>query len=95
MKSAANPSFTRTLTVNGYLPIGQENSVAATAIYRVDSDNVGTLRVTFIGGDLSRDSTKANNTVPIVSGTNAKVVIINAGGEDWTTTSSGVFTRLA
>lgn len=95
VSSFTNPSFVRSLTVNGYLPIDQQASVASTPIYYVDSGGVGSLKVTFIGGDLSRDTSKTNNAAPIVSGSNAKVVIINAGGEDWTATASGVFTRLA
>lgn len=95
VSSFANPSFVRSLTVNGYLPIDQQASVSSTPIYYVDSGGVGSLKVTFIGGDLSRDTSKANNAAPVVSGNNAKVVIINAGGEDWTATASGVFTRLA
>lgn len=95
VSSFTNPSFVRSLTVNGYLPIDQQASVASTPIYYVDSGGVGSLKVTFIGGDLSRDTSKVNNAAPVVSGNNAKVVIINAGGEDWTATASGVFTRLA
>ncbi|HHT7961619.1 TPA: phage head-binding domain-containing protein [Escherichia coli] len=95
VSSFANPSFVRSLTVNGYLPIGQQASVAPTPIYYVDSGGVGILKVTFIGGDLSRDTSKTNNTAPVVSGVNAKVVVLNSGGEDWTAVSSGTFTRIA
>lgn len=94
VSSFANPSFVRSLTVNGYLPIDQQNPMASTAIYSVDSGSTGALKVTFIGGDLSRQ-TLTNLSTPVVSGSGAKVVIINAGGEDWTQTGSGVFTRLA
>lgn len=93
--SFANPSFVRSLTVNGYLPIDQQASVAPTPIYYVDSGGVGILKVTFIGGDLSRDTSKTNNTAPVVSGVNAKVVALNSGGEDWTAVGSGTFTRIA
>lgn len=92
---AADPSFTRTLVVNGYLPIDQQNPVATTPIYYVDSGGAGTVRVTFIGGDLARQMSNVNSTAPVVSGSNAKVVVINSGGEDWTTALGGVFTRLA
>ncbi|HFH2615844.1 TPA: phage head-binding domain-containing protein [Escherichia coli] len=95
VSSFANPSFVRSLTVNGYLPIDQQASVAPTPIYYVDSGGVGILKVTFIGGDLSRDTSKTNNTAPVVSGVNAKVVVLNSGGEDWTAVSSGTFTRIA
>ncbi|WP_245174733.1 phage tail protein [Cronobacter sakazakii] len=95
VSSFANPSFVRSLTVNGYLPIDQQASVAPTPIYYVDSGGVGILKVTFIGGDLSRDTSKTNNTAPVVSGVNAKVVVLNSGGEDWTSVGSGTFTRIA
>ncbi|ELY4226396.1 hypothetical protein SMY85_004197 [Cronobacter sakazakii] len=95
VSSFANPSFVRSLTVNGYLPIDQQAAAGPTPIYYVDSGAVGSLKVTFIGGDLSRDTTKANNTAPVVSGANAKVVVINSGGEDWTSVGSGTFTRIA
>jgi len=92
--SFANPSFVRSLVVNNYLAIDQQNPVAATPIHYVDSGGVGNLKVSYIGGDLSRQSL-ANLAPPVVSGQNSKVVIINSGGEDWTSTGSGVFTRLA
>ncbi len=94
VSSFANPSFVRSLTVNGYLPIDQQAAAGPTPIYSVDSGGVGSLKVTFIGGDLSRDTTKTNNTAPVVSGANAKVVVINAGGEDWVAASGGEFIRL-
>ncbi|GGD25773.1 hypothetical protein GCM10011513_24090 [Franconibacter daqui] len=94
LSSFANPSFVRSLTVNGYLPIDQQAAAGPTPIYSVDSGGVGSLKVTFIGGDLSRDTTKTNNTAPVVSGANAKVVVINAGGEDWVAASGGEFIRL-
>ncbi|WP_239980921.1 phage tail protein [Cronobacter sakazakii] len=93
VSTAPNPSFVRSLTVNGYLPIDQQNPVASTPIYSVDSGAVGSLKVTFIGGDLSRQ-TLTNLTAPLVSGSNAKVVVINAGGEDWVAASGGEFIRL-
>lgn len=95
VSSHTNPSFVRSLTVNGYLPIDQQNPAVSTPIYSVDSGGAGSLRVTFNGGDLSRDTSKANNAAPVVSGAGAKVVIINAGGEDWTPVASGEFVRLA
>ena len=95
VSSFANPSFVRSLTVNGYLPIDQQAATASTPIFSVDSGGTGSLKVTFIGGDLSRDTTKANNAPPVVAGAGAKVVVINSGGEDWVASGSGVFTRLA
>lgn len=93
--SFGNLTTVRTLSVNGYMPIDQQSPVASTPIYTVDSGGSGQLKVTFTGGDLTRNSALTNNAAPVVSGAGAKVVIINAGGEDWTATSSGVFTRLA
>lgn len=91
----ANPSYVRTLTVENYLPIDQRNPVAATKMFSVDSGGFGSMKVTFIGGDLTRATSLANLTAPSVSGLNAKVAIINAGGEDWQAVGSGVFQRVA
>lgn len=92
---APNPSFARSLVVTGYLPIDQQNPVAATPMYSVDSGGAGSVKLTFIGGDLARQTSNPNSIAPVVSGSNAKVVIINSGGEDWSAVSSGTFTRIA
>ena len=92
---AANPSFARSLIVNGYLGIDQQNAVSSTPLFYVDSGGgAGTVNVLFNGGDLSRLA-QSNNTVPVVAGTGAKVVCTGTGGENWTATGGGVFTRLA
>lgn len=95
VSSFSNPSFVRSLTVNGFIAIDQQTSLVSTPIFSVDSAGIGALKVTFVGGELSRDTTKANNAAPVVTGLGAKVVVINAGGEDWTQSVNGVFTRLA
>lgn len=93
--SFPNPSFARSLVVNGYLPIDQQAAPASTPIYMVDGGGINQMNVTFVGGDLARDTTKTNNAAPVVSGVGCKVIVIGANGENWTTAGSGVFTRLA
>ena len=90
-----NPSFRPTLNVEGYIPIDQQNPEVSTPMFYVDSGGSIPMYVVFMGCELSRDTTKPNNAAPIVSGTNAKVIVTGCHGENWTTSSGGVFTRLA
>lgn len=90
-----NPSFRPTLNVEGYIPIDQQNPEVSTPMLYVDSGGSIPMYVVFMGCELSRDTTKPNNAAPIVSGTNAKVIVTGCHGENWTTSSGGVFTRLA
>ncbi|WP_336708883.1 MULTISPECIES: phage tail protein [unclassified Cedecea] len=96
VRSSLDPSFARSLVISGYLPIGQQSGPTPTPMFYVDGGGLpGSLGVTFIGGDLSRDTRAINNGRPVVSGANTKVVIINSTGEDWQQLSGGTFTRLA
>lgn len=91
----SNPSFRPSLKISGFIAIDQQNPVSPTPIFNVDNGGVTQMNIVIDASELSRDTTKSNLLAPVVSGSGAKVTLIGCSGEDWTTTASGVFTRLA
>lgn len=91
----SNPSFRPSLKISGFIAIDQQNPVSPTPIFNVDNGGVTQMNIVIDASELSRDTTKSNLLAPVVSGLGAKVTLIGCSGEDWTSTASGVFTRLA
>lgn len=75
-----NPSFRPSLIVNGFLPVGQQNPVAATPIISID--NVGLIPTSVIlnGGDWATYPSAPNLTAPKASGSGLKVRMIGVNG---------------
>ena len=90
-----NPSFARALKITGYLPIDQQNPISPTPMFSVDSTTGNTMNVVIDACDITRQLNNTNLTTPVVIGANAKVIVIGCAGEDWVTSSGGVFSRLA
>lgn len=90
-----NPSFRPSLKVTGYLAIDQQNPVMPTPMFIVDNGAIAPMNIVFDASELSRDTTLNNLTAPGVSGVGAKVIVIGCAGEDFTSSGSGTFTRLA
>lgn len=94
--NAAPISYKASLVVQNYIAIDQRNPVTAgTKFIEIDSGAVGTLNVTFIGGDLTRDVLLSNLVQGVVSGTGSKAIKIGAGGLVLTAASGGLFSDLA
>lgn len=89
-------SYKSSLIVKNYIAIGQRNpQEAGTKFIEIDNGGAGTMNVTFIGGDLTRDAGLANLVGGTVSGTGSKAIKIGAGGLVLTGVAGGVFTDLA
>lgn len=92
-----NPiSYKASLVVQNFIAIDQRNPKnAGTKFIEIDSGAVGTLNVTFIGGDLTRNTGLSNLAGATVSGVGAKAISIGAGGLDMAGINSGIYTNLA
>ena len=89
-------SYKSSLVVQNYLAIDQRNPVSPTTQFIfIDSGGTGTLNVTFIGGDLTRNAIQPNLIAGTVNGAGAKAIKIGAGGLVLTPLAGGVFTDLA
>ena len=84
-------SFKQNLTVENYFIVDQKNPPYQTKFIDVDSANVGSLCVTFIGGDITRDTSLSNLTQPSVSGSDAIVNNIGSWSEAFLTSAGGVY----
>jgi hypothetical protein len=89
-------SYKSSLVVQNYIAIGQINpKTAGTKFIEIDNGDVGTLNVTFIGGDLTRDVGLTNLAQGTASGAGAKAISIGSGGFDLVGVNSGIVTVLA
>jgi hypothetical protein len=89
-------SYKSSLVVQNFIAIDQRNPKnAGTKFIEIDNGAVGTLNVTFIGGDLTRDVRLSNLAGATVSGVGAKAISIGAGGLDMAGINSGIYTNLA
>lgn len=95
VQGGPNPSYRPQLKITNYIAIDQQNPIAPTHIYYVDNGSFTPMNVVIEASELSRDTTRPNLSQPVVTGNGAKVIIIGCSGEDFLTTGSGVFTRLA
>lgn len=67
----------------------------STPLMRIDSAGLGSLKVTFIGGDLRFAVVGSNNmTPPVAQGANCKVTILGGFTNPWTTAAGGVVAEL-
>lgn len=96
VSNAASVLYKSSLVVQNYIAINQVNPQnAGTKFIEIDSGAVGTLNVTFIGGDLARDVGLSNLAGSTVSGVGAKAISIGVGGLDMAGINSGIYTNLA
>lgn len=94
--NASPVSYKSSLVVQNYIAIGQINpKTAGTKFIEIDNGGVGTLNVTFIGGDLTRDVGLTNLAQGTASGAGAKAISIGSGGFDLVGVGSGIVTVLA
>lgn len=94
--NAGDVSYKSSLVVQNYLAIDQRNPFAPTTQFIfIDNGGVGTLNVTFIGGDLTRNTLQPNLSAGTVNGAGAKAIKIGAGGLVLTPLAGGGFTDLA
>ncbi|MGL4752492.1 MAG: phage tailspike protein [Aeromonadaceae bacterium] len=90
------PSYKCSLVVQNFIAIGQQNPVVAnTKFIEIDNAGIGTTNVTFIGGDLTRNSALPNLIQGTVSGSGSKAIKIGAGGLVLGAVSGGVFADVA
>lgn len=75
-----NPSFRPSLIVNGFLPIDQQNPVAATPIINIDNGGIIPMSVIINGGDWNINPAAPNLTAPKASGSGLKVRMIGVNG---------------
>lgn len=77
IEMAPTPSFKGSVVINNFQVVDQVNPSTPTKFFVIDSANVGTLSVSLIGGELTRNTTLSNLQQPTVSGTNC--VLNNVG----------------
>jgi hypothetical protein len=94
--NANTVSIANTLVVDNFnMTPPNQAFTQATPLMKVDSAGLGTLKVTFVGGDLRFAVVGSNNmTPPVAQGSNCKVTILGGVTNPWTTSAGGVVTEL-
>ncbi|HII2802654.1 TPA: phage tail protein [Escherichia coli] len=77
IEMAPTPSFKGSVVINNFQVVDQVNPSMPTKFFVIDSANVGTLSVSLIGGELTRNTALSNLQQPTLSGTNC--VLSNVG----------------
>lgn len=93
--NANNVSIANNLVVNCFNITPGETFTSPTRLMSIDSASLGTLKVTFIGGDIRNAVPGAGNMLPpIASGSNCVVKLIGGLSNPWDLTGGATYTEI-
>lgn len=93
--NANNVSIANSLVVNCFNITPGETFTSPTRLMSIDSASLGTLKVTFIGGDIRNNVPGAGNMLPpIASGSNCVVKLIGGLSNPWDLSGGATYTEI-